>query len=113
MMRERFKAWLMANPKNYRPTTISDYLAECAWVEKHCGVNLDQYYEQGRIASLLSRLTPGVGKDLCLLIKGNPDTNLSSYRSAVRRYVEFRRDTVRPIIPDLQVQVWQAATKPR
>ena len=97
MMRENFKAWLIANPKNYKPATIRDYLAECAWVEKHCKVNLDQYSDHNQITSLLSRLSPGVGKDLCVLISGNPDTNLSAYRSAVRRYVEFREDAVRPV----------------
>jgi hypothetical protein len=38
----------------------------------------------------------GVGKDLCVLINGDPDKNLRSYRSAVRRYVELREDTVDP-----------------
>ena len=93
-MREKFKAWLAANPKNYKPATIRNYLAECAWVEKYCNVNLDQYYDRGQMVSLRSRLSPGVGKDLRLLINGDPDTNLSSYRSAVKRYAEFREDTV-------------------
>jgi hypothetical protein len=97
MMRANFKAWLTANPKNYKPATIRDYLAECAWVEKNCNVNLDQYYDHNQMTSLLSRLSPGVGKDLCVLINGDPDTNLSAYRSAVRRYVEFREDTVQPV----------------
>jgi len=48
MMREKFKAWLMENPKNYQPTTIRDYLAECAWVEKNCKINLDLYYDQNQ-----------------------------------------------------------------
>jgi hypothetical protein len=97
MMREKFKEWLMKNSKNYKPATIRDYLAECAWVEKNCKINLDLYYDQNRMGFLLSRLSPGVGKDLCALINGDPDTNLSSYRSAVRRYIEFREDRARHV----------------
>jgi hypothetical protein len=97
MMREKFKAWLMENPKSYKPATIRDYVAECAWVEKNCKINLDQYYDQNEMESLLSYLTPKVAKDLCALINGDPDTNLNAYRTAVRRYIEFRQDKARPV----------------
>jgi hypothetical protein len=90
MRRAEFQRWLKAHPKSYKLATIRDYLAECAWVEKHCKINLDLCYDNNQIPSLLSRLTVGAGKDLCVLIDGDPNTNLSSYRSAVRRYSEFR-----------------------
>jgi hypothetical protein len=93
MMTEKFKSWLIARKlprgRHYRPKSISNYLAECAWVEENCKIDLDVCYDSGQIASLLSRLSVGE-KDLRLLIAGVPDTNFATYRSAVTRYREFR-----------------------
>jgi hypothetical protein len=88
MMAGTFKSWLIT--RKLMPKSIGNYLAECTWAEGNCKIDLDNCYNDDKMKSLLSRLRVGAGKDLVKLIDGDPSTNLATYRSAVRRYKEFR-----------------------
>lgn len=68
------------------------YQTECLWVQRNGLVKLDQEYERDRCATITARLANagefrrfvGSRKE-----DADPKTNLSSYRSAVKKYVEF------------------------
>lgn len=68
------------------------YRTECLWVQRNGLVKLDEEYERDRCASIMARLSNGgefrrfVG---ARKMDADPNTNLSSYRSAVKKYVQF------------------------
>lgn len=83
MNRRGFKEWL--EQRDLKETSVTAYLVDAKRVENHCG-DLDQLYTEDRLdeAAINS------------LVEEIPDVapkNLSSYRSAVRRYREYREQT--------------------
>lgn len=82
-----FMQWL--KDRGYKSKS---YRTECLWVQRNGLVKLDEEYERDRCATLMARLSNsgefrrfiGARKE-----DADPNTNLSSYRSAVKKYVEF------------------------
>ena len=60
-------------------------MADAGRVERHYG-DLDKLYEEDRLAEALKAEIPGVA-----------DKGRAAYRTAVRRYREYRRETVDPV----------------
>jgi antitoxin ParD1/3/4 len=90
MLRPNFEAWLKAHPKGYSYSVITGYPTECAWVEKNCHVDLDEEYHKDKMESLIDRLTPVGGKNfLSQIIDGDLNSNLATYRRAVKSYKKF------------------------
>ena len=75
----------------------ASYGTECLWVQRYGLVKLDEEYEKDRCETILARLSNNgefrkfVG---AVKVDAHPESNLSSYRSAVKKYVEFM-DSVR------------------
>ena len=90
MLRREFEAWLKAHPKRYSYSVVTGYPTECAWVEKHCQVDLDEEYRKDQMQSLISRLRLVDGRSaLGSLIEGDVNSNLATYRRAVKSYMKF------------------------
>jgi antitoxin ParD1/3/4 len=90
MLRHAFEAWLKAHPKGYSYSVVTGYPTECAWVEKHCHVDLGAEYCKDRMQSLVSRLRPVSGQNpLGSVIDGDLNSNLATYRRAVKSYMKF------------------------
>lgn len=94
MKREEFRRWLSS--RGLSEKSVSNYVSECQWVNNYVG-DLDEAFETDRCESMLRGISFG-GKagDLVAIIDGDPASNFATYRTAVRRYVEFRRCKPRP-----------------
>lgn len=82
MDRSSFRTWLEQRG-GLGKATIDTYMADAGRVERHYG-DLDKLYEEDRLAEALKAEIPGVA-----------DKSRASYRTAVRRYREYR-ETVDP-----------------
>ncbi|MDE0121180.1 MAG: endonuclease NucS [Bryobacterales bacterium] len=83
MNRHGFKGWL--EQRDLKKASVATYLGDAKRVEKHCG-DLDQLYTENRLDEA----------EINSLVEEIPDVapkNLSSYRSAARRYREYREQT--------------------
>lgn len=83
MNRHGFKAWL--EQRDLKKASVTTYLVDAKRVESHCG-DLDRLYtenllDEAAINSLVEKIPDVAPK------------NLSSYRSAARRYREYREQT--------------------
>lgn len=97
MLRREFGTWLKAHPKRYSYSVVTGYPTECAWVEKHCQVDLDEEYRKDQMQSLIARLRLVDGQSaLGNLIDGDINSNLASYRRAVKSYMKFKDDGPAP-----------------
>ena len=82
-----FKQWLIDG--GYKRKS---YRSECLWVQRNGRVKLDEEYRRDRCAAIIERLSNAgelrrfVGSRKA---DADPKTNLSSYRGAVKKYVEF------------------------
>src|ERR1039458_5117041 len=93
-MRADYRIWLTR--QKYDPRTIATQLAQAGRVEKDYG-DLDQLFAADRLESVLATLQyttedkrlgrPNPSK---IPIEGDIRNNLASYKSAVRRYRQFR-----------------------
>ena len=82
MDRSSFRTWLEQRG-GLGKATIDTYMADAGRMERHYG-DLDKLYEEDRLAEALKAEIPGVA-----------DKSRASYRTAVRRYREYR-ETVDP-----------------
>lgn len=99
MNRHGFKEWL--EQRGLKKNAVSTYLADARRVERHYG-DLDQLYKAHRLADA------AIG-DLVAAIPDIAAKNRSSYRSAVRRYREYREqtepDTAPPDVDDGRARI--------
>ena len=87
MDRSSFRTWLDQRG-GLSKSAIDSYIADARRVERHYG-DLDQLYEEDRLAEALKAEIPDVA-----------DKNRASYRSAVRRYREYRDTVEDPVVDD-------------
>lgn len=94
-----FKEWL--EQRGLKKNAVSTYLTDARRVERHYG-DLDQLYKTHRLADA------AIG-DLVAAIPDIAAKNRSSYRSAVRRYREYREqtepDTAPPDVDDGRARI--------
>ena len=99
MNRHGFKEWL--EQRGLKKNAVSTYLTDARRVERHCG-DLDQLYKTHRLSDT------AIG-DLVVAVPDIAAKNRSSYRSAVRRYREYREqtepDTVPPDVDDGRARI--------
>lgn len=99
MKRDEFKEWLIE--QGFGKGTASSRTSNCSWIEKNVAkVNpsfedIDIAFDEDGCSSLMGFLEyDGAGHPLAPLIdKGKADIkhNLSTYRTALRLYIEFRQ----------------------
>lgn len=91
MQETEFRNWL---EKTYGPdsNTPSTRLSNARWICTNVE-DLDKSFDEDECESLLKGLeyNPNLTHPLEGIISGNPQTNLSMYRSVVRLYVEFKK----------------------
>ena len=87
MDRSSFRTWLEQRG-GLGKGAIDSYIADAWRVERHYG-DLDKLYEEDRLAEALKAEIPDVA-----------DKNRPSYRSAVRRYREYRDTVEDPVVDD-------------
>ena len=85
--RSSFRTWLEQRG-GLGKGAIDSYIADAGRVERHYG-DLDKLYEEDRLAEALKAEIPDVA-----------DKNRPSYRSAVRRYREYRDTVEDPVVDD-------------
>lgn len=99
MNRHGFKEWL--EQRGLKKNAVNTYCTDARRVERHYG-DLDQLYKTQRLADA------AIG-DLVAAIPDIAAKNRSSYRSAVRRYREYREqtepDTVPPDVDDGRARI--------
>lgn len=97
-MREvEFREWL--KEAGLSPKTVGNYVSECGWVEKHVPEayslppDLDMAFDEDECASLSDLLEYGGGDHPLAYDLENADvqSNLATYRTALNRYIGFRR----------------------
>lgn len=102
MQREEFKSWL--KDQGFKDGPVSSRVSNCNWIEKNVPKadpsfpGLDEAFDIDGCSSLMRMLEfEGGGHPLAPYIgKGNADikNNLSTYRSALKLYIEFRQGIV-------------------
>ena len=99
MNRHGFKEWL--EQRGLKKNSVTTHLSDAKRVEKHCG-DLDQLYKTHGLADV------AIG-DLVAEVPGLAAKNRSSYRTAIRRYREYREqtdpDTVLPDVDDGRARI--------
>lgn len=102
MRREEFKAWL--KKQGFKDGPISSRVSNCSWIEKNVPkidpsfLDLDKAFDMDGCSSLMRMLEFDGGPHLLAPHIGNGaadiKNNLSTYRSALRLYIEFRQGIV-------------------
>ncbi len=93
MKEKSYREWLAQ--QKYQANTITNQIHRVRRVEDHYG-DLDEHYSKDRLAEILDTLTysmsdmrAGRPNPTKIQIQGDIRANLSSYRDAVKRYVNF------------------------
>jgi hypothetical protein len=96
MENQDYKQWL--ENQKYQASTITAQLHRKGRVEEHYG-NLDEHFNNDQLISLISELSYSKDDQRNQLpnptkipFKGDPYTNLASYRDAVKRFLKYKLD---------------------
>ena len=95
MNRHGFKEWL--EQRGLKKNSVTNALSDAKRVEKHCG-DLDQLYKTHRLADA------AIG-DLVAEVPDLATKNRPSYRTAVRRYREYREQTDPTVVDDGRARI--------
>lgn len=116
MKREEFRAWL--KDQGFRDGVISSRVSNCNWIEKNVPkvdpsfLGLDEAFDMDGCRSLVNMLEFDGGPHLLAPHIGNGEVNiknsLSTYRSALKLYIEFRQG----IVHDKRTMNDQTPSKP-
>lgn len=97
--RKRFREWMEAQDEPLKKSTIDARLSNCAWIEKHlCFSNLpyktlNEAFQDDGLFSIFQFLmfTPNSAHPLQDAIKGDLKSNLSTYRTALALFMEYKQ----------------------